>query len=301
MIANHRSERTGQLRLKKPADWFAAGEGFLKAMEILSDGAFKLFVFVCLKADRHSATYRTSSEHLARALRKPLDAIESSLAEMMVKKACSMVSKNPLSLRIEDEFWPYDISPCHASTSQCATDYVATVRQLFLNLGCTSGRFGASDEVQAKSLEKRGVPLDIVRDAMIMAACRKYISWLNNGYSEPIASVAYFESIIDEFLRCPPPADYCENLPSELKRLSKQWSYSAQLPNQISETQAALCHKSLDARAQNPLIQGVPDYGPQADRQSWASSERHFPDRISEMIKNDNISVKRRDDVEALS
>jgi hypothetical protein len=227
MIANHPSERTGRLRLKKPSDWFAAGEGFLKATEILSDGAFKLFVFVCLKADRHSATYRASSVHLAHALRKPLDAIENSLAEMMAKNVCSMISSNPLSLRIENEFWPYDISPCHAFTGQCATDYVATVRQLFLNLGCSSGRFEASDEVQAKSLEKRGIPLEIVRDAMIMGACRKYISWLNNGYSGPICSIAYFESIIAEFLRCPPPADYRENLRSELKRLSKRWPHTA--------------------------------------------------------------------------
>jgi hypothetical protein len=235
MIANHKSERTGQLRLKKSTNWFAAGEGFLKAMEILSDGAFKLFVFVCLKADRHSATYRTSSHQLAHALRKPLDVVESSLAEMEAKKVCSIVSRNPLSFRIEDQFWPYDNSPSLASTSRC-TDYVGTVRHLFLNLGCTSGRFGASEEAQVKSLEKRGVSLDIVRDAMIMGACRKYISWLNNGYSEPISSVAYFESLIGEFLRCPPPSDYRENLPSELKRLTKQWSRSAQLPNQISET-----------------------------------------------------------------
>jgi hypothetical protein len=56
------------------------------------------------------------------------------------------------------------------TAGQCATDYVAAVRQLFLDLGCTSRRFGTSEETQAKSLEKRGVPLDIVRDAMIMGA-----------------------------------------------------------------------------------------------------------------------------------
>jgi hypothetical protein len=239
MIANYKSERTKQLRLKISANWFAAGEGFLKAMEILSDGAFKLFVFVCLKADRHSATYRTGSHQLAHALRKPFDTIESSLAEMVAKKVCSIVSNaqpdGACLVRIEDEFWPYYNCGC-PSAGQSATDYVAAVRRLFLDLRCTSRRFGSSEEAHAMSLEKRGVPLDIVRDAMIMGACRKYISWLNNGYSEPIASIAYFESLIGEFLRCPPSSDYRENLPSELKRLTKQWSRSAQLPNQISET-----------------------------------------------------------------
>lgn len=240
MITNHEPERSGQLRLKKIANWFAAGEGFLKAMEILSDGAFKLFVFVCLKADRHSATYRTSSNQLAHALHKPLDAIESWLAEIVEKRVCSTVSDNQSArhslLRIEDEFWPY-CSPSRPSARQCATDYVAAIRQLFLDLGCTSGRFGTSEEAQAKSLENRGVPLDIVRDAMIMGACRKYVSWLNSGYSEPISSIAYFESVIGELLHCPPPADYREYLPMELKRLTKHWSGSAQpLPNQISDT-----------------------------------------------------------------
>jgi hypothetical protein len=239
MIPNHKSERSGQLRLKKTANWFAAGEGFLKAMEILSDGAFKLFVFVCLKADRHSATYRTSSNQLAHALQKPLAAIESWLAEIVEKRVCSTVPDNQSTrhslLRIEDEFWPY-CSPSRPSARQCATDYVAAVRQLFLDLGCTSGRFGTAEEAQAKSLENRGVPLNIVRDAMIMGACRKYVSWLNSGYSEPISSIAYFESVIGELLHCPLPADYSEYLPMELKRLIKYWSGGVQpLPNQISD------------------------------------------------------------------
>lgn len=248
MIANHKSERTGQLRLKKSANWFAAGEGFLRAMEILSDGAFKLFVFVCLKADRRSAIYRIRSSQLAHALHKPLGEIEDCLAEIETKNVCSVVSSNQLNgeflLRIEDEFWPY-YSPGQPPCGQGATDYVAAVRQLFLDLGCTSGRFGASEEAQTKSLEKRGVPLDIVRDAMIIGACRKFVSWLNNGYSEPISSIAYFESVIGE-LRCgPPPVDYREYLPMELKRLRKHWArHAPTMPNQVSETQAPLCQKS---------------------------------------------------------
>jgi len=244
MISNTRTKRTGQLRLKKTANWFAAGEGFLKAMEILTDGAFKLFVFLCLKADRHSATFRTSSDQLAHALHKPLGTIESCLAEIVAKKVCSIVSSDPLVFRIEDEFWPYDNGSSHTAAGLRATDYVAAVRQLFLDLGCTTGRFGASEEVQAKSLEKRGVPLDVLRDAMMVGACRKYVSWLNNGYSEPISSIAYFEPVVGELLRCPLPAGYREYLPAELKRLTKHWSRSVQpLPNQIADSRLP-CPKS---------------------------------------------------------
>jgi len=288
MISNHRPERTGQLRLKKSANWFAAGEGFLKAMEILTDGAFKLFVFVCLKADRHSAICRVRSDQLAHALGKPIAAIQICIAEIEAKKVCSVVSNNQPGceclLRIEDEFWPYH-SPGRPPTSQCASDYIAAVRQLFLDLGCTNGRFGTSEQTQAKSLEKRGVPLDIVRDAMMIGACRKYVSWLNNGYSEPISSMAYFESVIGELLRCPPPVGYREYLPMELKRLTKHWSRSVQpLPNQISNTRGPHCQESGDASfperspaarerpgkdchdSPKPFDRGSTDYGSTGDR-----------------------------------
>jgi hypothetical protein len=240
MISNPGAKRTGQLRLKKTANWFAAGEGFLKAMEILTDGTFKLFVFLCLKADRHSATLRTSSDQLAHALRKPHGAIQSCLTEIVAKKVCSIISNDPLVFRIEDEFWPYDNGSSHTPVG-LRTDYVAAVRQLFLDLSCTTGRFGASEEAQTKSLEKRGVPLDTLRDAMMVGACRKYVSWLNNGYSEPISSITYFESVVGELLRSPLPAGYREYLPMELKRLTKHWSRSVDAPpNQIADSRPCL-------------------------------------------------------------
>ena len=246
MISNRKPERNGPLRLKKTTNWFAAGEEFLKALEILTDAAFKLFVFVSLKADRHTATYRTTVAQLAHALHKPVGAIESCLAEIQAKRVCSIVchthhTSQEYLFRMEDEFWPYYTPGC-PSGGPCSTEYVAAIRQIFLGLGCTSKRFGAAEEAQVKSLEQQGVPLDIVRDAMIMGACRKYVSWLNNGYSEPISSIAYFEAVIGEFLRCPPPADYREHLPMKLKRLTKQWSRSVQtLPNQISDARGPLC------------------------------------------------------------
>ncbi len=249
MIPHPPPERTGRLRLKKSAHWFAAGEGFLKAMQILSDGAFKLFVWICLKADRHSATLRTSRDQLARVLRKPPDDIESCLAEIEAQKVCSIAADNQprreFLFRIQDEFWPYYNSASGASADPCATDYVAIVRQVFLDLGCTRGRFGSAEEAQARNLEKRGIPLDLVRDAMMVGACRKYVSWLNHGYSEPISSITYFESVISELLDCPLPADYREYLPMELKRLMKHWSRSAQtVQHQISETRVPLGQKS---------------------------------------------------------
>jgi len=44
------SERV--LRLKHPTGWFAAGREVLRALALLSDGAFKLYIHLCLTAER---------------------------------------------------------------------------------------------------------------------------------------------------------------------------------------------------------------------------------------------------------
>ena len=40
------------LRLKRASGWFAAGHEVQHAALLLSDGAFKLFVWLCLHAER---------------------------------------------------------------------------------------------------------------------------------------------------------------------------------------------------------------------------------------------------------
>jgi hypothetical protein len=45
--------RTGSA-LKEASGWFAAGDSFRRALTGLSDGAFKLFAYICLEADRRT-------------------------------------------------------------------------------------------------------------------------------------------------------------------------------------------------------------------------------------------------------
>src|ERR1043166_5838810 len=181
-----------RLRLKKPNGWFAAGEGFLQAMTQLSGGAFKLFVFLCLKADRQTAAYTASHRTLASALGKSKLATEGYITELKSKGFCfvqpSRIPYVGTSFRISEKYWPYQ-SADSVSDDEAPSGYVAAVRDLFLGVGCTSGRFGPPEERQARDLEKRGVPLQELEDAMIVGACRKYVSWLNNGPSDPVASL----------------------------------------------------------------------------------------------------------------
>jgi len=41
-----------RLQLKQPTGWFAAGREVACALQLLSDAAFKLFVWLCLQAER---------------------------------------------------------------------------------------------------------------------------------------------------------------------------------------------------------------------------------------------------------
>jgi hypothetical protein len=215
-----------RLRLKKPNGWFPAGEGFLQAMTQLSGGAFKLFVFLCLNADRQTAAYTVSQRSLASAIGKSKPATEEYLAELKTRGFCTVhPSRIPYvgtSFRINEKYWPYQ-SANNGAVEEDSDGYVNAVRDLFLGLGCTSGRFGPPEVGQTRNLEKRGITLQELEDAMIVGACRKYVSWLSNGPSDPIASLHYFESLIDEVRERPFPPGYRDYLRMEVEKLAAQW------------------------------------------------------------------------------
>jgi hypothetical protein len=78
-------------------------------------------------------------------------------------------------------------------------------RRAFVSVGCTRGIFSSSDESIARTFYNRGVSLSVVQGALILCACGKYISWLNNGTSEPIGSLHYFEFLVKEVQQRPFP------------------------------------------------------------------------------------------------
>lgn len=71
-----------RLLLKHPTGFFAAGAELSKALERLSDGAFKIFVYVCLHADRRSAQLRFRMAELAQATGHSTRSLTSYLEEI---------------------------------------------------------------------------------------------------------------------------------------------------------------------------------------------------------------------------
>lgn len=216
--------------LKEPAGWFAAGERFRKALMKLSDGSLKLFAWICLEADRSTGCYSATQMELARVLGKSRRSMAKYIAELQREDVCDIhPGRNQHSrtiFEIRDEFWPYHRDPCE-DHAQLPDPYVSAIKEWFLGLGCTREAFNRADEETALLLKHRGIPLDVVRDALLMGACRKYSSWFTGGPQEPIASLKYFEAVISEINEMKLPAGYREYLEAKIRKWSCQWRESS--------------------------------------------------------------------------
>jgi hypothetical protein len=125
-----------------------------------------------------------------------------------------------MTFLICDEYWPYE-RELHIEME--LGDYVAAIRECFLALECTAGKFGGGDIRKTMEFEKRGLPLETVQDALITGACRKLASWLDGRISAPIGSLAYFEDLVLEMADHPLPPGYREYLNMQVKKLALIW------------------------------------------------------------------------------
>jgi hypothetical protein len=212
--------------LKEPAGWFAAGQSFGQALALLSDGAFKLFAYLCLQADRRTGRFAASQKELAVALGKSKRVIGRYVVELEARGICIISPARNQYARtrfaICDAFWPYQRME-QPEDPPGLRQYVESVRETFVGLGCTSGNFGAAETATAKHLYQRRIPLAVVNDAMLMAACRKYSSWVNGMVSEPIQSLRYFEQVIAEIQSQPLPPGYSAYLRRKVKESAEAW------------------------------------------------------------------------------
>ena len=218
-----------RLSLKEPNGWFAAGQSFRKALALLSDGAFKLYVYLCLEADRRTGRIRATHKGLAMALGKSKRVIGTYVAELQAERICSVkVGTNQFdgtTFELSDSYWPYHrAANCPELPEQQA--YVESVRECFLALGCGSGKFGAAETATTKNMQKRGIPLAVITEAMLMGACRKYSCWFEGQALEPIQSLAYFEPLIAEIQEKPFPPGYSGYLRKKVKQLATAWNES---------------------------------------------------------------------------
>ena len=216
-----------RLVLKQPTGWFAAGREFAQALTLLSDGAFKLYVYICLRANRNTGCLGATLNELARALGKTPEAIAVDLAELEERAVCCVTrdGNSNLVLGICDRFWPYQKQPIPGRTPEA--EFVQKVRSLFLAPACVQASFAAADEKIAADLHRRGVSLEQVRRAILLGCARKYVAMINSGVRAPITSLQYFSAIIEEVADSAIPESYWEPLRHKVARMEQQWQQAA--------------------------------------------------------------------------
>lgn len=218
--------RPPRLILKQPTGWFAAGGEVAQAMTLLSDGAFKLYVHLCLQAERHTARVVLNAAGWSQGLRKDPAWIEACLGELYRNHVCEAFGGG---IEICDRFWPYE-KQAGSPAAVPEAEFVRQVRTAFLKPACVRSIFTAADEKLALNLHQREVSLEQVGRAIWLGCARKYVSMLNGQTRQPITSFAYFASLIQEVSQSHVPASYWDHVRHRMEEMEKRWVQTVNRP-----------------------------------------------------------------------
>lgn len=216
---------TRRLMLKQPTGWFAAGREFAQAITILSDGAFTLYVHLCLKANRYTGRLSATVDELARAMTRAPTAVAMNLDELEACAVCGVIRTggSPLVLEILDRFWPYQKQQTPGCAPDPEAEFVQKVRGLFLAPACVKANFSVADEKIATGLLRRGFSLEQITRAILLGCARKYVSMINAGGRTPITSLEYFAGVVEEVCDSAIPESYWEPLRAKVACMEQQW------------------------------------------------------------------------------
>lgn len=210
----------------KHSNWFAAGPEVQHALLLLSDGAFRLFFYICLNASRSTGRLSMSYFDLANGLGRSRRSIASHFDELRRQGICRMhpaVNQHQRTeIEVCDEFWPYSRDLSNIQTSE-KDKYLARIKAFLSKRACVQSTFTAADERTVANLNARQVPIALVERAIALGCCRKYVSLLNGTDSGPIFSIAYFRDVIEEVQDPEIPSGYWNYITPELERLEKKW------------------------------------------------------------------------------
>ena len=218
-----------RLILKQPTGWFAAGREVSQALSLLSDGAFKLYIHLCLEADRHTGQTVVDPAGLARILRKDAASVTADLGELHGHGVCR---RHQDRVEICDRFWPYQRLAA-ADAGDPEAEFVRQAREAFLEPACVRSAFIAADEKLALNLFRRGVSLEQLRRAIWLGCARKYAAMLNGQTRQAVTSLAYFACLTEEVMQPEIPAGYWEHVRRKATDMERRW---LQTENSLSET-----------------------------------------------------------------
>jgi hypothetical protein len=208
-----------RLVLKQPTGWFAAGREVAEALALLPDPVFRVYMYLCLNADRHTGRFRIDPLNLARILGRDPTVVEGHLGELCSLGVCH---RRADVVEISDRFWPYQ-KRLAATQDDQQGEYVRSVREAFLEPACVCSAFTPADEKLAADLYGRGVLLEYLRRAIWLGCARKYIAMLNGQPPASIASLGYFIALLDEVAQAPVTNAYWDHVKQKMETLERRW------------------------------------------------------------------------------
>jgi hypothetical protein len=214
----------------------------LNALSLLSDGAFKLYLFLCLRAERRSGTISISYAETATALGKSRRSVNTYFDELRDHGVCEMQAAinqhGTNAITICDNFWPYTRATSNPPT-QDQSVYFRGIKSLLSARACVRCSFSAGDQKLSASYFHRGITLEQLEHAIALGCSRKYLSWLNGADYKPIVSLHYFADLVEEACDEDTPTGYRDYLLAKLKKLESSWL------ERRGETHSAPVRKSL--------------------------------------------------------
>jgi len=214
------------LKLKNPKNWFAAGDEMRKAVTLLTDSAFKIYVYICLHARRNTGVLETNQTELARNLHKSQGNIRKNLRELQNAGVCTVQMTQSRHIKgvieITPEYWPYDRQSSEPPQEE-ETAYIVAIKKLLSARACVRLSFSVADKRLAREWFEQGVPLDLVEQTILVACSRKYISWRNGQCKTPINSLRYFESTLEEIRGQKAEPEYWNFVRFRMQRVEKLW------------------------------------------------------------------------------
>ena len=99
-------------------------------------------------------------------------------------------------------------------------EYVRRLLEAYRATPGTAGEVRRPDRLLATQLYERGVPLETVENALILAAARRSVRPANAPPLGIIRSLAYFLPVIEEVLQLKVGREYFQHLRGKLQRIS---------------------------------------------------------------------------------
>ncbi len=213
------------MKIKPGVAWFPVPVRWSTDRAGLSDGAFRLLVYLCLNADRETAQVSFSQTLLARHVGKSRRSLAGYLEELQHRQICIVhMSSNQYAegtIQIQEAYWPYEANASTALKDPGA--YLEAIQSYVQPRACVRCRFSNLDRQIVQEWFRIGLKLRTIEQAIMLACSRKYVSWLNGGDSHPIGSLRYFEQTLEEVLQDKSSSEYWDFLKAQLKRIEQRW------------------------------------------------------------------------------